>query len=175
MSIKSLIRTIPDHPKPGIMFRDITTLLQDPKGLRLSVDGIVERITGEHFDKVIGIEARGFILGGALAMELGAGFIPVRKHGKLPGDPIGEDYALEYGTARLEMHDDAVHADERVLIVDDLLATGGTALAAIKLMERQGAEVGVCAFIVDLPDLGGSERIRASGHRLISLCEFEGE
>ena len=175
MSIKSLIRTIPDHPKPGILFRDITTLLQDPKGLRLAVDGIVEKITGEHFDKVVGIEARGFILGGALAMEMGAGFVPVRKPGKLPGQTIGEDYELEYGTDRLEMHMDSVAAGDRVLVVDDLIATGGTALAAVRLIRRQGAEVGACAFIVDLPDLGGADRIRGQDLRLISLCEFEGE
>ena len=175
MPIKSRIRTIPDHPKPGIQFRDITTLLQDPVGLRLSVEGLVKPFRDEKIDKVVAIEARGFILGGVVALELGAGFVPVRKPGKLPHDTIGQDYELEYGTDRIEMHTDAIAPGERVLLVDDLIATGGTAEAAIHVIEQLGGEVVGVAVVIDLPDVGGRKRIEALGHELVALCAFEGE
>ncbi len=175
MPIKSMIRTIPDYPKPGIQFRDITTLLQDPDGLRISVDGLIEPYLGERVDKVAGIEARGLILGGPVALKLGAGFIPVRKKGKLPWRTIGESYDLEYGTDHIEIHADAVAAGERVLLIDDLIATGGTAEAAIRLIERSGGTVLGLAVVIELPELGGRERIEAIGHKLVSLCRFEGE
>lgn len=175
MPIKSRIRTIPDHPQPGVMFRDITTLLLDPDGLRITLAKLTEPFEGDAIDKVAAIEARGFILGAAVASTLGAGFVPVRKQGKLPFDTIGEDYELEYGTDRVEIHSDALTGGERVLVVDDLIATGGTALAATRLIERAGGKVVACAFVVDLPDLGGIRRLRAEGHRTVTLCEFEGE
>ena len=175
MSIKSRIRTIPDHPKPGIQFRDITTLLQDPVGLRMSVEGLVRPFRRQKIDKVVAIEARGFILGGAVAVELGAGFVPVRKPGKLPHETIGKDYELEYGTDRIEMHTDAIAPGERVLLIDDLIATGGTAEAAIRMIERAGGQLVGVAAVIDLPDLGGGKRIRALGHEPVALCAFEGE
>jgi adenine phosphoribosyltransferase len=175
MPIKSRIRTIPDHPKPGIQFRDITTLLKDPVGLRLSVEGLAERFEGEKIDKVVAIEARGFILGGAVAVKLGVGFVPVRKPGKLPHETIGQDYELEYGTDRIEMHTDAIAPGERVLLIDDLIATGGTAEAAIHLIEQAGGQLVGVAVVIDLPEVGGRERIEALGHRLVALCAFEGE
>jgi adenine phosphoribosyltransferase len=174
MPIKSRIRTIPDYPKAGIMFRDITTLLKDPVGLRIAVERLVEPFADSGVAKVAGIEARGFIFGGAVAQQLAAGFVPVRKKGKLPADTIGQDYSLEYGEDRIEIHTDALVEGERVLLVDDLLATGGTAEAAIRVIEKTGAEIVGCAFVVDLPDLGGRRRIEATGHRVITLCEFEG-
>jgi adenine phosphoribosyltransferase len=186
--IKSLIRTIPDHPKPGIQFRDITTLLQDPVGLHLSVQQLANAFKGASFaqrsegerspsgvDKVAGIEARGFILGGAVAVALEAGFVAVRKAGKLPHTTIGVDYDLEYGTDRVEIHTDAIHRGERVLVIDDLIATGGTALASVELIEQAGGEVVGCGFIIDLPDLGGAVRLRERGLRVHALCAFEGE
>jgi adenine phosphoribosyltransferase len=175
VSIKSLIRTIPDHPKPGIRFRDITTLLQDRDGFRSAVEGLAEPFRGAGVDKVAGIEARGFILGGAVAVELGAGFVPVRKSGKLPSTTIGHSYALEYGTDRVEIHADAISRGERVLLVDDLVATGGTLEAAIRVLQAAGAEVVGAAVVVDLPDLGGRRRIEALGHKLVALCAFEGD
>ena len=175
MPIKSRIRTIPDYPKPGIMFRDITPLLQDPVGLRIAVEQLVEPFVGRGIDKVAGIEARGFILGGAVALKLGVGFVAVRKQGKLPWETIGKDYALEYGFDRVEIHTDAVDKGERVLIVDDLIATGGTAEATIRLVEQAGGEVAACAFVIDLPDLGGRKRIEANGHETFALCQFAGE
>jgi adenine phosphoribosyltransferase len=174
-TIKSRIRTIPDHPKPGIQFRDITTLLQDPVGLHLSVQQLAAAFKGETVDKVAGIEARGFILGGAVAVALEAGFVAVRKAGKLPHTTIGVDYDLEYGTDRVEIHTDAIRRGERVLVIDDLIATGGTALATALLIEQAGGEIVGCAFIVDLPDLGGAARIRARGLKVHTLCAFEGE
>jgi len=174
-TIKERIRTIPDHPKPGIQFRDITTLLQDPVGFRLSVQQLALFFKGTAVDKVAGIEARGFILGGAVAVALEAGFVAVRKAGKLPHTTIGVDYDLEYGTDRVEIHTDALHRGERVVLVDDLIATGGTALASVDLIERAGGEVLGCAFVVDLPDLGGGERLRARGLPVHTLCAFEGE
>ena len=185
MAIKDRIRTIPDYPKPGIQFRDITTLLQDPIGLHLAVQQLAgafkgaRRAEGERspygVDKVAGIEARGFILGGAVAVALEAGFVAVRKAGKLPHTTIGVDYDLEYGTDRVENHTDAVHRGERVLVIDDLIATGGTALATVELLEQVGAEVVGCGFIIDLPDLGGAARLVERGLRVHTLCAFEGE
>lgn len=175
MPIRSRIRTIPDYPKAGIQFRDITTLLQDPVGFRLTVDQMVDAWRGVTVDAVAGVEARGFIVGGAVAYRLQAGFVPLRKQGKLPGETIGQDYELEYGRDRIEIHTDAVREGERVLLLDDLIATGGTALAAIDVLEKVGARIVGCAFVIDLPDLGGSERIRARGLTVKSLCDFEGE
>jgi adenine phosphoribosyltransferase len=173
--IKSLIRTIPDHPKPGIQFRDITTLLLDPKGLRLAVDGIADRHRAVPVDLVVGIEARGFIFGTAIAYQLGVGFVPIRKPGKLPGETIGRSFDLEYGTDRIEMHKDAVLPGQRILLVDDLIATGGTSEAAVALLREVGAEVVECAFVVALPDLGGVERLEKLGCEVHALCEFEGD
>ncbi len=175
MPIKSRIRTIPDYPKPGIMFRDITTLLQDPVGFRLTIEGLIQPYAGQRIDKVAAIEARGFILGGAVAEKLEAGFVPIRKKGKLPGKTIGRDYQLEYGTDRVEVHDDAILEGEKVLLIDDLIATGGTAMAAIALIEAIGGDIVSCAFVVDLPDLGGAQRIRDSGHTVHFLCAFDGD
>ncbi len=175
MSIKSRIRTIPDYPKPGVQFRDITTLLQDAEGLRVTVAQLVAPYQGARIDKVAGIEARGFILGGAVAHQLEAGFVPIRKKGKLPWRAIGQDYELEYGNDRIEMHEDAVRAGERILLVDDLIATGGTAEASIHVVERAGGQLVGVAVVVELPDLGGRGRIEAMGHKLVSLCTFEGD
>ncbi len=174
MDFKSTIRTIPDYPKPGIMFRDITTLLGNPRAFRRAVDEMVQPYAGLRLDKVAGIEARGFILGGAIAHQLSIGFVPVRKKGKLPHTVVGEDYALEYGTDRVEIHADAVAPGENVLLVDDLIATGGTALAGIKLLERVGAKIAGCSFVIDLPELGGADRIRALGKTVSALVAFEG-
>ena len=168
------IRTIPDFPKPGIMFRDVTTLFSSPSAMRKMIEEFQNQWKDLSFDYVAGIDARGFIIGGALAMHLAVGFIPVRKRGKLPGETITEDYELEYGTATLELHRDAVAAGSRVLIVDDLVATGGSALAAINLFKRLDAEIVGCGFLVDLPDLGGAFRIGKQGVSVRSLCTFEG-
>ncbi len=175
MPLKSRIRTIPDYPKPGIMFRDITTLLQDPFGFRKLVDDLVQPFAGKNIDAVAGIEARGFIIGGAVAHQLSVGFIPVRKKGKLPWETIGQEYDLEYGTDTVEIHTDAVTAGQSVLVVDDLIATGGTALATIDLLRRAGATIAGCSFVVDLPDLGGRKRLEKSGVSVLTLVEFEGE
>lgn len=175
MPIKSRIRTIPDYPKPGIMFRDVTTLLGDSLGLRKTVDELVQPFAGNRIDKVAGIEARGFIIGGAVAHQLSVGFVPVRKKGKLPWQTIGQDYELEYGTDRVEIHTDAIAKGEKVLLVDDLIATGGTAEATLKLIERAGGEVVGCAFVIDLPDLGGRARLEKLGYEVLALCAFEGE
>jgi len=175
MPIKSRIRTIPDYPKPGIMFRDITTLLLDPQGLHLTIERLVASYADRPIDKVAGIEARGFILGGAVADHLRRGFVPVRKKGKLPWTTIGHDYELEYGVDRVEIHTDAVAAGERILLIDDLIATGGTAAAAIQLIEQAGGHVVGCAFVIDLPDLGGRRRLEDAGHAVTTLCAFEGE
>ena len=174
MDLKSAIRTIPDYPKPGIMFRDITTLLGDARAFRRAVDEMVQPHAGRRIDKVAGIEARGFILGGAIAHQLSIGFVPIRKKGKLPHSVIGEDYDLEYGKDRVEIHTDAIDTGDQVLIVDDLIATGGTALAGIRLLERAGATVVGCSFVIDLPELGGAARIRASGKPVHALVAFEG-
>ncbi len=177
MPIKSKIRTIPDHPKKGIMFRDITTLLKDPVGFRLVIDSITQRyIRGDiHFDLIVGIEARGFIIGGALAYTLGKGFVPIRKVGKLPAEVVRHEYQLEYGTDTVEIHRDAVNKGTKVLVVDDLLATGGTALAAAALIEKLGGTVVEMAFIVNLPDVGGENKLKRKGYSLFSLTEFGGD
>ena len=175
MPLKSRIRTIPDFPKPGIQFRDITTLLKDPFGFRKLVDDLVQPFAGKRVDAVAGIAARGFIIGGAVAHQLSTGFIPVRKKDKLPWDTIGQDYELEYGTDRVEIHRDAVGEGETVLIVDDLLATGGTALATLDLLRQAGADIVGCSFVVDLPDLGGRKRLEEQGVSVLTLVEFEGE
>ena len=177
MTIKSMIRTIPDYPKEGIMFRDITTLLKDPEGFRAVIDTFTQRYTKDHteFDVIAGIESRGFIIGGALSYSLGKGFIPIRKKGKLPAEVISHEYELEYGTDTIEIHKDALNSGDRVLVVDDLCATGGTALAAIALVEKLGGIVSEVTFIVDLPDLQGSKKIRDKGYSVKTLVEFEGE
>ena len=171
--LKALVRTIPDFPKPGIQFRDITTLLLDRAGLARTVDALAASID-QRVDLVAAIEARGFAIGGALAVKLGAGLLLIRKDGKLPGATIAEDYALEYGTDRLTMHVDSCAPGARVLIVDDLLATGGTALAAARLIQRAGADLVGARFIVDLPELGGASSLRAAGIQSESLFSFEG-
>lgn len=172
--IKDKIRAIPDYPKPGIIFRDITTLLQDARGFRKTIDEMVQPFAGTRIDKVVGIEARGFILGGAIAHQLSIGFVPVRKRGKLPYKTMQQQYQLEYGTDVMEIHVDAIQPGEQVLLVDDLIATGGTAEAAIKLIRHyQGVVIG-CSFIVDLPELGGRKRLEAMDVKVLSLCEFEG-
>ncbi|HEY3637583.1 MAG TPA: adenine phosphoribosyltransferase [Rhizomicrobium sp.] len=174
MDFKSVIRSIPDYPKPGIIFRDITTLLGDARAFRHAVDALVRPYRGVRIDRVAGIEARGFILGGAVAHQLSVGFVPIRKKGKLPWQVLSEDYALEYGTDRVEIHTDAVQTGEHIVVVDDLIATGGTCFAAIRLLERAGAKVIGCSFAIDLPDLGGSEKLRALGKEVKSLVTFEG-
>ena len=172
--LKASVRTIPDYPKPGIMFRDITTLLADARAFRRAVDELVNPWAGNKIDKVAGMEARGFIIGGAVAHQLSAGFVPIRKKGKLPHTVIGEDYDLEYGKDRVEIHIDALEKGERVLLVDDLIATGGTAYAGIKLLERAGAHVAGCSFVIDLPELGGADKLRAIGKPVTALVAFEG-
>lgn len=170
--IRSKIRTIPNHPKPGILFRDITTLLKDAQGFRKAIDELVQPYAGLGLTKIAGIESRGFILGGAVAHQLSIGFVPVRKKGKLPAAVHGMDYELEYGTDRLEIHRDALGPDDRVLVVDDLVATGGTAAATVGLVRLSGAAILGCAFIVSLPDLGGEERLRRMGCKVQTLCAF---
>jgi adenine phosphoribosyltransferase len=174
MDIKPLFRTIPDYPHEGIMFRDITTLLADAKGFRRVVDELVQPYAGQKIDAVAGIEARGFILGGAIADKLGCGFVPFRKQGKLPWKTIGQEYTLEYGVDIIEMHEDAIRRGERVLIVDDLIATGGTAEAAVKLVQRSGGEIVGATFIIDLPKLGGMKRLASHGIKGHALMAFEG-
>ena len=173
-TVKDYIRTIVDFPHEGIMFRDVTTLFADPRGFRMCIDQMLHPYAGQPIDKVVGLEARGFILGGAIAHQLGTGFVPVRKKGKLPGTTISQDYKLEYGEAIVEIHDDAIEAGERILVVDDLLATGGTAEAGIKLIERLGGEIIGCSFIVDLPELGGRKKLQSMNMDVQVLCEFEG-
>ncbi|MBN1532280.1 MAG: adenine phosphoribosyltransferase [Spirochaetes bacterium] len=173
--LKSKIRSIPDFPKKGIIFRDITTLIHDREGLRLVVDELVKRYSPMEIDIVAGLEARGFIIGGALAYALGKGFVPLRKAGKLPYKTEQYEYQLEYGTDRVEIHVDAVREGERVLLVDDLLATGGTSIAGARLIEKLGGRVVEIAFIVDLPDVGGRKALREAGYPMFALCEFEGD
>ena len=175
MPIKSRIRTVPDWPKKGVMFRDITTLIKDPLGLKLCLDDFAQRYKDKDLDVVVGIDSRGFILGGALAYLLGKGFVPVRKKGKLPAETESEEYELEYGTDTIEIHKDAINPGQKVLIIDDLIATGGTALAAAKLVKKLGGEVVELAFIVDLPDLGGSQKLKDNGYSLYSQTVFFGE
>lgn len=175
MPIKSKIRTVPHYPKAGIQFRDITTLLKDPVAFRITVDELVRRYKNVKIDKIAGIESRGFILGAPLAYALGIGFVPIRKQGKLPAETIGQEYALEYGTDRIEIHTDAIAPSEKVLLVDDLIATGGTAEAACMLIEKMGGKVVECCFIIDLPDIGGRARLEKMGQKVFALCEFEGD
>lgn len=173
--IKSKIRTIPDYPKPGILFRDITSLLLDPEGLTLCIGTFLNRYQNQGITKVAGIEARGFIFGAALAFELGVGFVPIRKKGKLPGETESQEYTLEYGTDHIEIHKDAVKKGDKFLIMDDLIATGGTMIAAIQLIRRLGGEVHEAAVIIDLPDLKGSETITKQYNvPVYSICQFEG-
>ena len=173
-SLADAIRTIPDYPKPGIMFRDITTLLGDARAFRRAVDELVHPWAGGRIDKVAGMEARGFILGGAVAHQLSAGFIPIRKKGKLPHAKVSIAYSLEYGIDEMEMHEDAVTKGERVILVDDLIATGGTAEGAIKLLQKMGANVVAACFVIDLPDLGGAQKIRDLGVPVRTLVAFGG-
>lgn len=175
MPIKSLIRSIPDWPKPGIIFRDITTLLKDPVGLRLCIDDFVNRYKEKDIDLIIGIDSRGFIMGGAIAYLLNKGFMPIRKKGKLPPEVESEEYELEYGTDKIEISKDAIKPGQKVLILDDLIATGGTALAACKLVKKLGGEIIEFACIVDLPDIGGSKKLKDSGIKVYAQTEFEGE
>jgi len=172
--IRASIRTIPDFPKPGILFRDVTTLFGDARAFRVTIDRLLHPWAGTRIDKVAALEARGFILGGAIAHQLSVGFVPIRKEGKLPGPRSSERYTLEYGEATMEMHDDAVENGERVLLVDDLIATGGTCEAGIALLRRHGADVLGCGFVIDLPDLGGRRRIEALGVPVHALCAFDG-
>jgi adenine phosphoribosyltransferase len=172
--LRASIRTIPDYPKPGILFRDITTLLGNARAFRRAVDELVQPWPGSKVDKVAGIEARGFILGGAVAHQVSAGFVPIRKKGKLPHTTVRIAYSLEYGLDEMEMHEDAVSPGERVIVVDDLIATGGTAEGAVKLLRNMGAEVLAACFIIDLPDLGGAEKLRKLGVPVRTLISFEG-
>ena len=172
--LKELVRTVPDFPKPGILFYDITTLLKDKKGFAELIDALAAHYIGRDVDLVLGIEARGFIFGPALAYRLNAGFVPVRKKGKLPHVKVSIAYSLEYGLDEMEMHEDALKAGERVILVDDLIATGGTAEGAVKLMRRLGADVVAACFVIDLPDLGGSQRLESLGVPVRSLIAFAG-
>jgi adenine phosphoribosyltransferase len=174
INLKETIRTIPDYPKPGIMFRDITTLLGDARAFRRAIDELVQPWAGTKIDKVAGMEARGFILGGAVAHQLSAGFVPIRKKGKLPYTKVSIAYSLEYGLDEMEMHDDAVAPGERVILVDDLIATGGTAEGAVKLLKKIGVDVVAACFVIDLPDLGGAKKIKALGVPVRTLMSFEG-
>jgi adenine phosphoribosyltransferase len=175
MPIKSLIRTIPHYPKQGIQFRDITTLLKDPVGFHMVIDALAHHYSKQTIDKIVGIEARGFIIGAALAYKLGVGFVPIRKSGKLPAETVGHDYVLEYGADRVEIHLDAIAQDEQILLVDDLIATGGTAEAAVALIQKLGGIVMGCAFVIDLPDLGGTKRLAENKLKPFALCEFAGD
>ncbi len=174
MPLRAAIRTIPDYPKKGILFRDITTLLGDARAFRKAVDELVQPWAGSKIEKVAGMEARGFILGGAVAHQLSSGFIPIRTKGKLPHKTVSIAYELEYGTDEMEMHVDAVQPGERVILVDDLIATGGTATGAIRLLQKMGAEVVAACFVIDLPDLGGAKKIEALGVPVRTLVSFEG-
>ena len=175
MPIKDYIRTIPDFPQKGIMFRDVTTLFLDSEGLKQAIDQMIEPYVNQKIDKVAGLEARGFILGGAIADRLSLGFVPIRKAGKLPGQVISQDYELEYGSATMEIHKDCIEPGEKILLVDDLLATGGTAEAGIKLIEKLGGDIVSCSFIIDLPELGGRKHLENMGFEVNALCEFEGD
>ena len=172
--LKATVRTIPDYPKPGILFRDITTLLGDPRAFRRAVDQLVDPWAGSKIDKVAGIEARGFIIGGAVAHQVSAGFVPIRKKGKLPHTTVRIAYSLEYGLDEMEMHADAIKPGERVIVVDDLIATGGTAEGAVKLLRQMGAEIMAACFVIDLPDLGGRKKLETQGVSVRTLIGFEG-
>ena len=173
--IKQSIKTIPNYPKEGILFRDVTSLLENAAAYKATIDLLVEHYRGQGFTKIVGTEARGFVFGAPLALELGIGFVPVRKPGKLPRATISQSYELEYGHDSLEIHTDAISANDKVLVVDDLLATGGTIEATVKLIRQLGGEVKHAAFVISLPDLGGEARLTALGLELVKLCEFEGE
>ncbi|MCF1427405.1 MAG: adenine phosphoribosyltransferase [Shewanella sp.] len=173
--IKQSIKTIPNYPKQGIMFRDVTSLLEDAEAYQATIAALVAQYQGMGFTKVVGTEARGFLFGAPLALELGVGFVPVRKPGKLPRETIAESYELEYGHDTLEIHKDAIKPGDKVLVVDDLLATGGTIEATVKLIRALGGVVNHAAFVISLPDLGGEQRLQAQGLELFTLCEFEGE
>jgi adenine phosphoribosyltransferase len=173
-SLLAAIRTIPNYPKPGILFRDITTLLGNPQAYRRAIDELVHPYAGTKIDKVAGIEARGFILGGAMAHQLSAGFIPIRKKGKLPHETVRIAYSLEYGIDEMEMHKDAVQPGEKVILVDDLIATGGTAEGATKLLRQMGADIVAACFVIDLPELGGRKKLEALGVTVRTLIEYEG-
>ena len=175
MSIKSKIRTIQNYPIDGVMFRDITTLFKDPEGLREAINIFAERYKDMQIDKIAAIESRGFLIGAPLAYLLNVGLVLIRKPGKLPAETIKEDYKLEYGSDQIEIHIDAIKEGERVLIVDDLIATGGTVEAAVKLVQKIKGEVLECCFIIDLPDIGGSRKLESMGQNVFSLCEFEGD
>jgi adenine phosphoribosyltransferase len=175
MSIKSKIRTIKNYPIEGVMFRDITTLLSDPIGFREVVDEFYNRYKDLKIDKIVAVEARGFIVGAPLAYLLNVGLVLIRKPGKLPSKTIYEEYDLEYGTDKIEIHIDSINKGDRVLIVDDLIATGGTVAAAVKLVEKMDAEIIECCFVIDLPDIGGRKRLQNMGQKVFTLCEFEGE
>lgn len=173
--IKSKIRTIPDFPKKGVMFRDITTLLKDKEGFKKTIDIFVERYKGRDFDLVCGIESRGFVIGSAIAILLGKGFIPIRKKSKLPSKTVSMEYYLEYGKETIEIHEDAINMGQKVLLIDDLIATGGTFEAALKLIEKVGGKVVECACVIDLPELKGSQKIKDRGYEVFSILEFQGE
>lgn len=174
LDLQSLVRTIPDYPKKGILFRDITTLIEHPEGFKESIEQIAVLYRGRGITHVAGIEARGFIFGAGVAIALGVGFIPVRKKGKLPGETIGQNYALEYGVDTIEIHADVLDSNDTVLMVDDLIATGGTAVAAVDLLRQGGAQVTAAAFLIDLPDLGGADRLRALDVPVTALVSFPG-
>jgi len=174
-TLEAAIRSIPDYPKPGIVFRDITTLLGNASAFRRAIDELVHPYAGTKIDKIAGVEARGFILGGAMSHQLSAGFVPIRKKGKLPHETVRIAYSLEYGVDEMEMHKDAVKAGEKVILVDDLIATGGTAEGAVKLLQQMGADVVAACFVIDLPDLGGRRKIEALGVPVRTLIEFEGD
>lgn len=169
-----LVRTIPHYPKEGIMFRDITTLLKDPQGFHATIKLFQENYKDAQFDVIAGIEARGFILGAALAFAMGKGFVPIRKKGKLPGKTISQNYDLEYGSDTIEIHEDAITKGQKVLLIDDLIATGGTAIGAITLIEKIGGSIFETAFVIDLPELGGAKKIQDKGHKVFTLIEFDG-
>jgi adenine phosphoribosyltransferase len=173
-NVRDYIRTIPDFPHEGIMFRDVTTLFANPRGFRIAVDQLLHPYAGEDIDVVVGLEARGFILGGAIAHQLGKGFVPIRKKGKVPSATIEQSYTLEYGEAVMEIHNNAIDAGAKVLMVDDLLATGGTAEAGIKLLEKLGGNIVGCAFVIDLPKLGGRAKLEKLGMDVHALCAFDG-
>jgi len=175
MSIKSKIRTIENYPIKGVMFRDITTLLKDPEGLRDSINKLVDRYKDLNIDKIVAIESRGFIIGAPLAYLLNVGLVLIRKPGKLPAETIDQDYKLEYGSDRIEVHTDAIDKGEKVLIVDDLIATGGTAEATVRLVQKMKGDIVECCFIIDLPDIGGRNRLENMGQKVFTLCEFEGD
>lgn len=172
MSLKTLVRTVPHYPRQGVMFRDITTLIKDPAGFQRAIDDFVERYRSRSIDKVVAIESRGFIFGAPLAIALGTGFVPMRKAGKLPDETVGADYELEYGADRIEIHIDAIAEGDRVLLVDDLIATGGTSSTAANLLTEMGAHVDECAFVIELLGLGGRERLAAAGYDMHALCAF---